>query len=45
MKEQLMEEKCCIIGYEPIGNDFEGSSITVPVGAEEVSGLTEAVWE
>jgi len=31
--------------YELIGDDFEGSSITVPVGAEEVSGLTEALAE
>ena len=29
--------------YEPIGDDFEGSSVTVPVGAEEVSGLAEAI--
>ncbi|MEA3281001.1 MAG: hypothetical protein U9Q68_00290 [Euryarchaeota archaeon] len=29
--------------YEPIGDDFEGSSIMVPVGAEEVPGLAEAV--
>ena len=29
--------------YEPIGDDFEGSSITVPVGAEEVPGLAEVV--
>ncbi len=29
--------------YEPIGDDFEGSSITVPVGAHDVSGLTEAL--
>ncbi len=29
--------------YEPIGDDFEGSSITVPIGAEEVPGLTEAL--
>jgi len=36
----------CLGGrYEPIGDDFEGSSITVPVGAEEVSGLTEALPE
>jgi dipeptidyl aminopeptidase/acylaminoacyl peptidase len=28
---------------EPIGNDFEGSSITVPVGVEEVPGLDEAL--
>lgn len=25
--------------YEPVGDDFEGSSITVPVGAEAVPGL------
>jgi hypothetical protein len=29
--------------YEPIGDDFEGSSITVLVGAEEVIGLCEAL--
>ncbi len=34
----------CLGGrYEPIGDDFEGSSITVPVGAEEVPGLPEAL--
>ena len=34
----------CLGGrYEPIGDDFEGSSITVPGGAEEVPGLTEAL--
>jgi hypothetical protein len=31
--------------YEPIGDDFEGTSITVPVGAEEVPGLAEALSE
>ncbi|MEA2045635.1 MAG: prolyl oligopeptidase family serine peptidase, partial [Euryarchaeota archaeon] len=31
--------------YEPIGDDFEGSSVTVPVGAEEVPGLAEALSE
>ena len=31
--------------YEPIGDDFEGSSATVPVGAEEVPGLAEALSE
>ena len=31
--------------YEPIGDDLEGSSVTVPVGAEEVSGLAEALSE
>ncbi|MEA1965784.1 MAG: prolyl oligopeptidase family serine peptidase, partial [Euryarchaeota archaeon] len=29
--------------YEPIGDDFEGSSVTVPVGAEEVPGLAEVI--
>ena len=29
--------------YEPIGDDFDGSSITIPVGAEEVPGLTGAL--
>jgi len=34
----------CLGGrYEPNGNDFEGSSIAVPVGAEDVSGLAEAL--
>jgi dipeptidyl aminopeptidase/acylaminoacyl peptidase len=28
---------------QPIGNDFAGSSITVPVGASGVSGLSEAL--
>jgi len=35
----------CLGGqYEPVGDDFKGSSITVPVGAEEVPGLTEALY-
>jgi len=34
----------CLGGrYEPVGDDFEGSSITVPVGADDVPGLTEAL--
>ncbi len=34
----------CLGGrHEPIGTDFEGSSLTVPVGAEHVIGLTEAI--
>ena len=34
----------CLGGrYEPIGDDFEGSSITVPAGAGEVPGLEEEV--
>jgi len=34
----------CLGGrYEPIDDDFKGSSITVPAGAEEVPGLTAAL--
>ncbi len=29
--------------FEPVGNDFEGSSITVPTGSEHVPGLEEAL--
>lgn len=29
--------------FEPIGDDFDGASITVPVGAEQVPGLVEAL--
>ncbi|MRG77702.1 MAG: prolyl oligopeptidase family serine peptidase, partial [ANME-2 cluster archaeon] len=29
--------------YEPIGDDFEGSSIIIQSGAEEVPGLAEAI--
>ena len=40
--EALLSE--CLGGrYEPIGDDFEGSSITVSIGADEVPGLTEAL--
>jgi len=36
----------CLGGrYEPVGDDFEGSSITVPAGVEEVPGLPEALAE
>lgn len=28
---------------EPVGSDFQGSSLTVPAGAEEVPGLVEAL--
>jgi dipeptidyl aminopeptidase/acylaminoacyl peptidase len=31
--------------YEPIGRDFEGSTISVPQGAADVPGLAEAVAE
>lgn len=34
----------CLGGrYEPIGDDFEGSSIAVPAGAREVPGLEEEI--
>jgi hypothetical protein len=34
----------CLGGrFEPIGSDFEGSNITVPVGVELVPGLAEAL--
>jgi dipeptidyl aminopeptidase/acylaminoacyl peptidase len=29
--------------FEPVGDDFKGATITVPVGAEHVPGLTEAL--
>jgi dipeptidyl aminopeptidase/acylaminoacyl peptidase len=29
--------------YQPIGNDFQGSSITVPEGAAQVYGVTESL--
>lgn len=36
----------CLGGrYEPVGDDFRGSSITVPVGAEQVDGLKEALGD
>jgi dipeptidyl aminopeptidase/acylaminoacyl peptidase len=37
--------KCLGGRYEPIGKDFDGSSVTVPTGAEIVPGLAEAVKE
>ena len=34
----------CLGGrFEPVGDDFRGSSLTVPVGAEHVPGLKEAL--
>jgi dipeptidyl aminopeptidase/acylaminoacyl peptidase len=29
--------------FEPIGDDFNGASITIPIGAEEIPGLAEIV--
>jgi dipeptidyl aminopeptidase/acylaminoacyl peptidase len=31
--------------FQPVGEDFEGSSITVPVGAEQVPGLKASLGE
>lgn len=42
---QYLLSECLGGRYETIGDDFEGSSITVPVGAEEVPGLMEALSE
>jgi hypothetical protein len=34
----------CLGGrYEPIGQDFAGAGLTVPVGAAHVAGLAEAL--
>jgi dipeptidyl aminopeptidase/acylaminoacyl peptidase len=36
----------CLGGkYEPVGDDFKGSSITVPVGAEDIPGLADSLSE
>jgi dipeptidyl aminopeptidase/acylaminoacyl peptidase len=35
--------KCLGGRCEPIVNDFEGSSLTVPLGAQDVPGLVEAL--
>jgi hypothetical protein len=29
--------------YQPVGDDFAGSSITVPEGADQVAGVSEAL--
>ena len=34
----------CLGGrYQPVGDDFAGSSLTAPVGAEQIPGLQEAL--
>lgn len=34
----------CLGGsYQPVGDDFKGSTITVPVGADQVTGIAEAL--
>ena len=37
--------KCLGGRHEPVGDDFRGSSITVPVGAEHIPGLVEAFMQ
>src|SRR5262249_23913116 len=41
--EDFLATKCLGGRTEPIGNDFAGSTITVPAGAELVPGLKEAL--
>jgi dipeptidyl aminopeptidase/acylaminoacyl peptidase len=41
--EDFLANKCLGGRAEPIGNDFAGASITVPVGAELLPGLTDAL--
>ena len=41
--EDFLASKCLGGRVEPIGNDFAGSTITVPVGAELLPGLVEAL--
>jgi dipeptidyl aminopeptidase/acylaminoacyl peptidase len=43
--EDFLANKCLGGRFEPIGDDFAGSSITVPAGAELVPGLSEALAE
>ncbi|MCC6527513.1 MAG: hypothetical protein IT373_33005, partial [Polyangiaceae bacterium] len=34
----------CLGGpYEPVGSDFQGSTISVPAGADEIHGLPAAL--
>lgn len=37
--------KCVGGRYEPVGDDFAGSTITVPVGREQIPGLEEALGQ
>ncbi len=41
--EDFLASKCLGGRYEPIGNDFAGSTISVPAGADLVPGLAEAL--
>ena len=40
---EIFLSECLGGGFEPIGDDFEGSSLTVPEGSENIPGLTEAL--
>ena len=31
--------------YQPVGDDFKGSSVTVPAGADQIKTLPEALKE
>jgi dipeptidyl aminopeptidase/acylaminoacyl peptidase len=41
--EDFLASKCLGGRFQPIGNDFAGSTITVPVGSELMPGLKEAL--
>ena len=41
--EEFLSDKCLGGRVEPIGSDFAGASITVPVGADLLPGLKEAL--
>ena len=41
--EDFLANKCLGGRFEPIGTDFSGSSITIPVGADLLPGLTDAL--
>jgi len=41
--EDFLANKCLGGRFEPIGNDFAGSSVTVPVGADLLPGVSAAL--
>ena len=42
--EDFLASKCLGGRFQPIGNDFAGSTITVPVGSELLPGLKQALY-
>ncbi|MFN4182904.1 MAG: alpha/beta hydrolase family protein, partial [bacterium] len=42
---EIFLSRCLGGRYQPIGEDFQGSSLTVPAGAELIPGLNEALKE